>query len=735
LGRFEITSLLTDMKKFLFLILLLILYSNIALSQNYSNEEKKILLLQDSRTFGENDKLLFYLKSDNADVVSRAIFALANIQDSSSADELGTVLLQNQNKYLRFLAAYALGQIPCEPSQIFIRTALKSETEALVKEQLLEAIGKIGAEEDLQFTYEKYGVEYNFYKALMILRFGLRKLKNEKTFAELVDILNSNPDSKTKMLCLYTMWRAGDATLLAPYKELLKNYLKDDDGLNRSYAINALGKLKDKEILFQILNNVKSEPDWRAKVNSFNIINNFSYDELKDELDKINETLTSIHQRGIANEPNGMPYDFAYLGAVNKLYSSQNLKITDNRVLYDYLDNITNIELDGIVENKVQTLNTIFLKGEAIKTMGNIFKDEMKDELIRRYKKASDYNLKSDIIRAFSSFNDGKIFRDVRDLIFNDVQEYGKTHNIDKEKYIGAEDLGKLYRAYSELINACLPKVNDEDKNTIRLICYDFLTSKDITIVGNCLETLKDSSLQKDNWKAETAQIIQFEYPTLSLPNDFDLINAYVDFIGEMKIPGMTALLEKNLESDQYEITKRSADALKKITGNDYSERIKNKIYNKDFDWSYLQKIFTNKFASVKTNKGTIKIELFPEVTPFTVYNFVKLSEKGFYNGTIFHRVVPNFVIQGGDPTGTGNGGPGYSIRSEFSQLNYLAGTVGMASSGKDTEGSQWFITHSPQYHLDSRYTLFGMVVEGQDIVNKIQIGDKIESITFSSTK
>jgi cyclophilin family peptidyl-prolyl cis-trans isomerase len=254
-------------------------------------------------------------------------------------------------------------------------------------------------------------------------------------------------------------------------------------------------------------------------------------------------------------------------------------------------------------------------------------------------------------------------------------------------------------------------------------------------MIANCMETLKDSSLQIAPWKSETGQVMQFEFPNLKMPEDFDLINLYTDFIGEMEIEGLNANLEANLQSDQYELTKRSVDALKKLTGNDYSDRIKNKIYNKDFDWDYLKKIFDNKYATVKTNKGTIKIELFPEVTPFTVYNFVKLSEKGYYNGTMFHRVVPNFVIQGGDPTATGNGGPGYSIRSEFSQLNYFTGAVGMASSGKDTEGSQWFITHSPQLHLDSRYTEFGIVVNGQDVVDKMQIGDKIESITFSATK
>ena len=705
------------MKKFLFLILSLILYTKSELPQNCSTEEKEILLLQDSRTFGENDKLLSFLKSDNADIVSRAIFALANIQDSSAVDELGTVLLQNQNKYLRFLSAFALGQIPCEPAQIFLRTALKSEIEPLVKEQLLEAIGKIGAEEDLQFTYEKYGAEYNFYKALMILRFGLRKLKNDKTFAELVEILNSNPDSKTKMLCLYTMWRAGDAAVLEPYKELLKSYLNDADGLNRSYAINALGKLKDINILTEILNGLKTETDWRCKVNAFNVAGNFSYDDIKDNLPALNSTLSSLIAE---NKDENTSYINAYLGVINRIFANMTFAISDIKFQYEFLKSL---------------MNNNSAKGEVIKTLANIFKDELKNELIELYKSEYDYGIKSDIIRAFGSFNDGKIFREVRDLITIDIQEYGKTHTINKESYIGAEDLAKIYRAYSELINACLPKVNETDKNTIRLICYDFFTSRDVTMISNSLETLKDSSLQRSDWKTEAAQVLQFEFPALDPVKDFDLVNLYTDFIGEMRIPGMNSLLEKNLESNQYEITKRSADALKKITGNDYSEKIKNKIYNKDFDWNYLQKIFSNKFAVVKTNKGIIKIELFPEVTPLTVYNFVKLSEKGFYNGTIFHRVVPNFVIQGGDPTGTGNGGPGYSIRSEFSQLNYMTGTVGMASSGKDTEGSQWFITHSPQFHLDARYTLFGMVVEGQDIVDKTQIGDKIESITFSAEK
>lgn len=107
--------------------------------------------------------------------------------------------------------------------------------------------------------------------------------------------------------------------------------------------------------------------------------------------------------------------------------------------------------------------------------------------------------------------------------------------------------------------------------------------------------------------------------------------------------------------------------------------------------------------------------------------SMIKLAtQRGFYRGLQFHRVVSNFVVQGGDPRGDGWGGPGYSLRSEFSPLSYETGTVGIASAGKDTEGSQFFITHSPQPHLDGRYTVIGRVVEGMDVVDKLQVGDRM---------
>ena len=133
--------------------------------------------------------------------------------------------------------------------------------------------------------------------------------------------------------------------------------------------------------------------------------------------------------------------------------------------------------------------------------------------------------------------------------------------------------------------------------------------------------------------------------------------------------------------------------------------------------------------AFIKTRHGTIEVLLDVVETPFTTASFVDLARRGFYDGLTFHRVEPNFVVQGGCPRGDGNGGPGYLLRCEISERPYGRGAVGMALSGKDTGGSQFFITHSPQPHLDGGYTLFGQVVKGLEVVDQIRPGDVIERV------
>jgi cyclophilin family peptidyl-prolyl cis-trans isomerase len=133
--------------------------------------------------------------------------------------------------------------------------------------------------------------------------------------------------------------------------------------------------------------------------------------------------------------------------------------------------------------------------------------------------------------------------------------------------------------------------------------------------------------------------------------------------------------------------------------------------------------------AFLETDKGTIELELAVLDAPLTVSNFVTLARKGFFNGTAIHRVVPDFVVQDGDPRGDGEGGPGYTIRDEINERPYLRGTVGMALDWQDTGGSQFFITHAPAPHLDGRYTVFGQVVSGMDVVDRLVPGDVLRQV------
>ena len=142
--------------------------------------------------------------------------------------------------------------------------------------------------------------------------------------------------------------------------------------------------------------------------------------------------------------------------------------------------------------------------------------------------------------------------------------------------------------------------------------------------------------------------------------------------------------------------------------------------------------IETNKTYRVviKTNKGDIHLQLNPAEAPQTVNNFVALARDGFYDGVVFHRVEPRFVIQGGDPTGTGRGGPGYKFNDEPVKRPYKAGTVAMANSGKNTNGSQFFICLEDQPGLPPNYTIFGDTVSGMDVVRSIRPGDVMQSVT-----
>lgn len=225
-------------------------------------------------------------------------------------------------------------------------------------------------------------------------------------------------------------------------------------------------------------------------------------------------------------------------------------------------------------------------------------------------------------------------------------------------------------------------------------------------------------------YKDELTEIITRQ--TESHKNDPDFIEGLMslEILAERISSDLKSKILDILSSSELYSVKKFVSGLKRESIFTYTREID------DFD-KYWEEAFKYRQAEIVTEKGSFTISFLAGYAPITTVSFCYLAGRNFFNGIPFHRVVPGFVIQGGDPTGTGWGGPGYEISSEFSPFEYNKGMAGMASAGKDTEGSQWFITTGSYPHLNGRYTIFGEVLKGLNIVDEITQDTRIEQINL----
>jgi cyclophilin family peptidyl-prolyl cis-trans isomerase/HEAT repeat protein len=228
----------------------------------------------------------------------------------------------------------------------------------------------------------------------------------------------------------------------------------------------------------------------------------------------------------------------------------------------------------------------------------------------------------------------------------------------------------------------------------------------------------------------ETLDLLLEQWDVLDPLRDARTLMAILDGVGASEHPGRGALLDRVALGSSPVLRERAAELLEPVGGLPPEARaLPLGIPRPGVDWETLQALGDRPRLVLETDRGRIVAILAPGEAPLTVGAMARLANEGRYDDTPFHRVVPNFVAQGGDVArGDGSGGPGYRLRTELTRIPFLRGTLGMASSGKDTEGSQFFITHTPQPHLDSGYTAFGWVVEGMDVVDLLQVGDRIHT-------
>jgi peptidylprolyl isomerase len=222
--------------------------------------------------------------------------------------------------------------------------------------------------------------------------------------------------------------------------------------------------------------------------------------------------------------------------------------------------------------------------------------------------------------------------------------------------------------------------------------------------------------------------VLMNEYNQQTLPEDLEGMQAILRAIASTGAPEAEAFIRRALDAPSQAIRNTAAEALSTLTEEEVeAPLLETEEESAGIDWTALEALGPRPRLVLETNKGTVTAVLDAESAPMTVQTVAALAQEGAYDGTPFHRVVPNFVVQGGDVArADGFGGPGFSIRSEFTQIPYRRGVLGMASAGKDTEGSQFFVTHSMARHLDGGYTSFGWIVSGMDVVDVLYEQDRI---------
>jgi len=253
------------------------------------------------------------------------------------------------------------------------------------------------------------------------------------------------------------------------------------------------------------------------------------------------------------------------------------------------------------------------------------------------------------------------------------------------------------------------------------------LKDSDVIVRATAADLLADQPPSDEN----TRVLIEALPVALQDKDLNDAALSILDALAKQKSSIANDAIKTALDSPDHLIRRRAVALLKANGVGDFSNRIGTvKTRNTEADYRRAIARFGHKVtATVVTSKGAFTIEFRPEAAPLTVDNFIQLARKGYFNGQTIPRVVPNFVIQAGDPRGDQNGGPGYQIRCEINEVPFDRAAVGMALSGKDTGGSQWFVIHSPQPHLDGGYTVFGRVIRGMDVVDNIARGDTIRRV------
>jgi peptidylprolyl isomerase len=680
-------------------LLLLLLFPLAVFAQRPDEEQLRqrnakletILRTQDLRTL--HDGTLVSLLSDTDPVVrERATFAFGSIQDTSVMTTL-VANLTDGPPLLQTTAAWAIGQtapaLHLKTRQLLEHDLIWTRLDqSKAQERLIEEIGKFGTEQGLADLLQRFGAANEHATAMMmsIARFGIRGITSADAVRYLLRFIQ--PAESAHWQAVYALQRIGDHEETRSQIEWIVPLRLHRDPLVRMNAATLMGKLRDAQrSVGPLMTLAERDPDWRVRVNALKALGNFS---LSDD-----PGLAEAFRRSfLADNPHVAVTALAAFGSTGAKEYAPGAAAAF-------------AELRKIAVNDGQGFLWQY-QAEAALSLARLIGPKALVSV--RPVSSQGVPLQARLIAAAGATG-------------------GAEAAVLLGQYLEDEN-PVLARAALEGLQELSQKLPSDSvvvAKTYRA-AVAALGRADVAMVTTAAGVLGDSLFRR----REAVGPLLDALSRSRIPDDIEAMQEIMATLGKIGDDRAVKVLEAQLSVRNQSVALAAAGALKAITGTSYLRQIDREYEPPyvDFDFEYLRALPETVKVALSTIRGDVTMELYKNVAPFTVMSFLKLAtQRGFYRGLSFHRVVPNFVVQGGDPRGDGWGGAGYAIRSEFSPLRYETGTVGVASAGKDTEGSQFFITQSPQPHLEGRYTIFGKVTRGMDVVDKIMVDDHIFDI------
>jgi peptidylprolyl isomerase len=557
-------------------------------------------------------------------------------------------------------------------------------------DRLIEEISKFGTATGLNDLLVTVGNTYPLVSTravtLAIARYAWRGITSDDAVRYLLRFVK--PVESAPWETAYALQRVGDHPLTRTYIEEIALLWRSPDPLVRLNIAVLLGKLGDlRSSAVPLERMVRTDADWRVRVVALRALAALPLEQSPATLDIYREYF----------------FDGRHAIAVTAVSS---LPGTAVRATRDHpVSAEIRTQLSVIARNEARNFEPE-LQGEAAIALAKV---EGADAVpLLRSLRAADPRARSRLATAFAATGDTATLTDLERLADDRVPAVAVAAFEGIRAIVRAHPGSHQLAARAHM--SVLQGIDDTDPS----------------VIATCAEILSDSLLRHP---AGVARLVD-ALGALRSPAHLDARLSVIAALGALDDQRAVTSLTELLNDAEPAVGRAAAAALARLTGSDYTRRVPYRQPGYvDFDFEFLAGLPDVVTVRFETIRGTFTADLYPRIAPFTVMNFLKLAERRrLFDGIAFHRVVPTFVAQGGDPREDGWGGPGYAIRSEFSQRPYGTGTIGMASSGKDTEGSQFFVTQSPQPHLDGRYTVFGQVTGGQDVVDRLQIGDRLQA-------